>query len=104
MFEFTGVLVGPDIRKLMKSSEFENHLTDDETIASKALKRVATEFLGKTRGEDYEDAVQEMLKSFEKIGTYVLGNSFHEQPYGHLFPNGFTKSASLSKQTTTCFC
>lgn len=66
-----GVLVGPDIRRLMASENFELVLDESELIAWKGLKKVTTEFLGKKRSTNYEISVQEMLDAFKVINIHM---------------------------------
>lgn len=63
-----GVFNGPDIRKVMKSTEFENTMTKYEKAAWVDFKNVVKEFLGNKKNENYEAVVEKMLKSFEKLG------------------------------------
>lgn len=62
-----GVLVGPDIRRLIASAEFESTLSEVELKAWRALKNVTANFLGKRRSDNYESMVQEMLDGFQAI-------------------------------------
>lgn len=61
------MLVGPDIRRLMKSDEFEATLTEVELKTWRALKNVTIHLLGKNRSSDYEPMVQEMLDGFNAL-------------------------------------
>lgn len=63
-----GVFVGPQIKKLLNDSAFNTVLTPDEEEAWKSFQRVVTTFLGNFRSPDYEEAVDELLKNYEKIG------------------------------------
>lgn len=63
-----GVFNGPDIRKVMKSTEFENTMTKYEKAAWVDFKNVVKSFLGNKKDENYEAVVEKMLKSFEKLG------------------------------------
>lgn len=62
-----GVFNGLDIRKVMKSTEFENTMTKYEKAAWVNFKNVK-EFLGNKKDENYEAVVEKMLESFEKLG------------------------------------
>ncbi|KAM0734094.1 hypothetical protein ACS0PU_012459 [Formica fusca] len=63
-----GFFNGPDIRKVMKSTEFENTMTKYEKAAWVDFKNVVKEFLGNKKDENYEAVVEKMLESFEKLG------------------------------------
>lgn len=59
---------GPDVRKLMRSEEFENVLEGHESIAWDSIKAVITTLLGKNRSENYSVFVKDMIDSFHKLG------------------------------------
>lgn len=65
----TGVLNGPDIRKLLKSEDFNMVLHGNDLIAWDALKAVIERVLGKNRGDEWKVLVKNMLKSFQAIGV-----------------------------------
>lgn len=65
----SGVLNGPDIRKLMKTQSFDAELTGYELIGWNAIKRVIKGFLGNNRSNTYKMDVTEMLYAFEKLGV-----------------------------------
>lgn len=65
----SGVLNGPDIRKLMKNNEFDNTLGDEEKIAWNSVKAVIHNCLGADRSEDWQLHINAMLASFENIGV-----------------------------------
>lgn len=67
----TGVLNGPDIRKLMKSESFTNTLTNNHRKAWDALKDVIEGVLGKNRvpRDKAQTLVDTMLYYFHKIGA-----------------------------------
>lgn len=72
MFSFvSAVLNGPDIRKLMKSTTFEDCLDPNQQTAWDALKAVIESVLGKHREPTYVVFVQDMLDSFELIGVHM---------------------------------
>lgn len=66
-----GVLVGPDIQRLIASENFELVLDEDELIAWRALKKVRTGFLGIKRSANYEILVQEMLDAFDVTDIHM---------------------------------
>ena len=61
-----GILVGPDIRKLMESQTFMASLTFKEQRAWKAVIKVKNSFLGNQRTDDYENNIKEMIIAFEE--------------------------------------
>ena len=63
-----GVLNGPQIRRLMNDAEFIESMNDAEARAWKSFVSVAKNFLGNQCAENYEDLIEEMLRSFEALG------------------------------------
>lgn len=66
-----GVLVGPQIRKIMKDAKFETLLKPVEKTAWKAFKDVVTGFLGNNKAANYEARISKLLKSYEKMGCLM---------------------------------
>ena len=64
-----GVFDGPKIRELMKDPTVDKVLTGHEKRSWVSFKRVATNFLGKHRSQDYEAVVQELMQSFQGLGA-----------------------------------
>ena len=64
-----GVFDGPQIRKLMKDSSFDEILTGNEKTAWVSFKNVCTNFLGKRRSQDYEEMVGVLMQSFQAMGA-----------------------------------
>ena len=64
-----GILIGPDIRKLIQSEPFLESLSFCEKKACFSVIEVKRTFLGKHRSENYKDDVQEMLSSFKEINV-----------------------------------
>lgn len=69
MFKYhvIGILNGPDIRRLMKDTRFENALSEAELVAWDNLKEVIENVLGKNRDANWRIYVEEMLTSFRQI-------------------------------------
>ncbi|KAJ8671679.1 hypothetical protein QAD02_002938 [Eretmocerus hayati] len=59
-----GVLVGPDIRKLMLDSGFDAVLNEVELKTWKSVKNVINNYLGNRKSEIYETLVRDMLQNF----------------------------------------
>ena len=59
-----GIFDGPQIRKLMKDSMFDDALSAAELSAWCSLKSVIKSFLGNNRSTEYEKGVDELLKNF----------------------------------------
>lgn len=63
-----GIFVGPDIRKLMKDTKFDEKLSEIELEAWKSFKEVVRNFLGNHKSPNYEDIVKKMIENFGKMG------------------------------------
>lgn len=68
---FAGVLNGPDIRKLIRSTSFEDCLDPNQQIAWDSLKAVIEGVLGKNRVEHYAVLVDDMLTAYENMGVHM---------------------------------
>lgn len=62
-----GVFVDPDIKKLMKDSNFEATMLAEEKEAWQSFKIVCTGFLGNHKDQNYEILVNKMLKAYENL-------------------------------------
>ena len=63
-----GIFVGPQIREVLKDTDFEELLNLKELRAWEAFKSVCSGFLGNTPVPDYQACVEKLLKSYEDIG------------------------------------
>ena len=66
-----GVFVGPDIRKMMFDSNFENKMTTKEKEAWTSFKQVVTKFLGNVKDPNYKLIVPNMIDKFKKLGCLM---------------------------------
>lgn len=66
----TGVFNGPDIRKLMRDTEFDIKLSQKELTAWTCVKEVINNVLGGKRSPLCRTYVSEMMDAFEKIGEH----------------------------------
>lgn len=62
-----GVLVGPQIRKLMKNTKFETLLTVVEKKAWKCFKEVVNGFLGNEKAANYKTLISKLLTSYKRM-------------------------------------
>ena len=62
-----GIFVGPQIREVLKDTDFEE-LNLKELRAWEAFKSVCSGFLGNTRVPDYQACIEKLLKSYEDMG------------------------------------
>ena len=63
-----GVFTSPDIHSLLRDEVFERIITGNEQRAWHAFREVVTGFLGNRRAGNYEDLVEELLSSYQKLG------------------------------------
>ena len=66
-----GIFVGPQIREVLKDTDFEELLYLNELRAREAFKSVCSGFLGNTRVQDYQACIEKLLKSYEDMGCWV---------------------------------
>lgn len=64
-----GIFDGPQIRELMRDSQFDDILDDNELKAWTSLKSIITNFLGNHRSVEYEQVVETLLQSFRDLGA-----------------------------------
>ena len=62
------IFVGPQIREVLKDTDFEELLNLKELRAWEAFKSVCSGFLGNTSVPDYQACIEKLLKSYEDMG------------------------------------
>lgn len=63
-----GVFDGPQIRRLLNDSEFENSMRSIERDAWEGFRSVVQNFLGNHKAANYGEIVSNMLSAFQKLG------------------------------------
>jgi len=63
-----GISIGPQIRDLIKDKYFEKLLQGDEKAAWNSFKFAVKGFLGNRRAQNYEELVNKLLQSYQKLG------------------------------------
>ena len=63
-----GIFVGPQIREVLKDTDFEELLNLKELRAWEAFKSAYNGFLGNTRVPDYQACIEKLLKSYGDMG------------------------------------
>jgi len=63
-----GIFIGPQIRELIEDEYFDKLLQGDEKAAWDSFKFVVKEFLGNRRAQKYEELVNNLLQSYQKLG------------------------------------
>ncbi|KAJ4430746.1 hypothetical protein ANN_19337 [Periplaneta americana] len=62
-----GIFIGPQIRKVMLHSLFEEKLSVTERMTWRSFKDVCSNFLGNSRADNYIELVETMLSAYEKM-------------------------------------
>ena len=63
-----GIFVGPQVREVLKDTDFEEFLNSKELRAWGAFKSVCSGFLSNTRVPDYQACIEKLLNSYEDMG------------------------------------
>jgi len=63
-----GILIGPQIRKLMQDKQFDEDLNETEGNAWLSFKKICKDFLGNHKAANYQDVVQYLLTSYKAMG------------------------------------
>jgi len=63
-----GILIGPQIRDLIKDEYFDKLLQGDEKAVWESYKFVVKGLLGNRRAQNYKDLVNNLLQSYQKLG------------------------------------
>ena len=67
-----GTFVGPQICELFKDETFNRVIEGKEKPAWEALKNVVHNFLGNQRAENYNVAVNKLLRTYQELGCNML--------------------------------
>ena len=71
-----GIFVGPQIREVLKDTDFEELLNLKELRAWEAFKPVCSGFLGNTHVPDYQACIEKLLKSYKDIVCLMSHSRF----------------------------
>lgn len=63
-----GIFIGPDVRKMFNSEEFEQKMTSIERNAWKSFREVVDNFLGNKKSPQYKVIVGKLLECYKKLG------------------------------------
>jgi len=69
-----GIFIGPQIWDLIKEEYFDKLLQGDEKAAWDSFKFVVEVFLGYRRAQNYEELVNNLLQSYQKLGCNMSLN------------------------------
>mgnify|MGYP004581398979 CR=1 FL=1 len=67
LFSNSGILIGPQIRQLIRDEEFSNKLSNVERRAWNSFISLCKNFLGNNKSPDYVAVVAEFLKAYEEM-------------------------------------
>ena len=62
------IFIGPQIRELIKDEYFDTLLQGDEKASWDSFKFVLKGFLGNRRAQNYEELVNNLLQSYQRLG------------------------------------
>lgn len=68
---FSGILIGPNIRTLMKDEIFEEKLNVKERRAWQCIKLVIRNFLGNNKSPNYKAIVADMINAFKEMNVLM---------------------------------
>lgn len=82
-----GIFTGPDIRKIRAHDEmFSNALNPIELRAWNSFKDVCDNFLGKTRADDYNEKIDELIEAYGAMGCIMAPKMHLLQAHRDAFP------------------
>ena len=84
-----GIFVGPQIREVLKDTDFEKLLNLKELRAWETFKSVCRGFLGNTRVPDYQACIEKLLKSYEDMGCRMSLKIHFVHSHLNFFPPNF---------------
>ena len=67
-----GIFDGPQIRMLMKDSDFTSHMNRNELTAWNSFKDVVKNFLGNHKAPNYRELVRKTLSAFGKLRANMI--------------------------------
>lgn len=93
-----GILNGPEIRKLMASTEFENALTIKKKAAWISFKDVCTKFLGNHKDPNYKEIIRNMIIKYKAIKANVSLKLHFMMCHLDVFPQLFSLGSKSDEQ------
>jgi len=63
------IFIGPQIRDIIKDKYFDKLLQGNEKAVWDSYKFVVKGFLGNKRSQNYEEIVNNLLQSYQKLGS-----------------------------------
>jgi len=84
-----GIFIGQQIRDLIKDEYFDRLLQDDEKAAWDSFKFIVKGFLGNRRAQNYEELVNDLLQSYQKLGCNTSLKIHFLHSHLDFFPENF---------------
>ena len=81
-----GIFVRPQIREVLKDTDFEELLNLKELRSWEAFKSVCSDFLGNTRVPDYQACIEKLLQSYDDMGFRMSLKIHFLHSHLNLFP------------------
>ncbi len=81
-----GVFIGPQIRQLLRQSEFDSALCDNENAVLEVFKLVGTRFIVNKKADNYKELIENLIKAYKCINVTCYSRSIF------LFPSTFFPS------------
>lgn len=66
-----GIFDGPQIRSLLRDTEFEGLMTSVEKEAWISFRDIVSKFLGNNKDPDYKNIIKKLIKNFENLGCLM---------------------------------
>jgi hypothetical protein len=78
-----GIFIGPQIRDLIREEYFDKFLQGDKKASWDTFKFVVKKCLGIRRAQNYEELVNNLFQSYQKLGCNVsLKSTLPSLPFG----------------------
>jgi len=81
-----GIFIGPQIRDIIKEEYFDKLLQGGEKAAWHSFKFLVKGFLGNRRAQNYEELVNNLLQSYQKLGCNISLKIHFLQSHLDFFP------------------
>ena len=81
-----GIFNGPQIRQLIKDSQFARHMTEHESASWTAFVLIIKNFLGNYKASNYVELVNNMLSSFKDLGSNMSIKVYYLHSHLDHFP------------------
>jgi len=96
-----GIFIGPEIHRLIKNSDFKNHLNHLELPAWESFVKIVKNFLGYLRDDTYQELVDNLLSTYHNMGSRMSLKLHFLHSYLDFFPSdlGAVRTSMVSAFT-----